>query len=155
MHNADLLHRIQQLEDQAALKRLVDTFSNLADQKDIDKQVLLFTEHATVESFVGDTLVSSLSGREQIGHAFAGYLGNFHTVYHHNGQQTVDIDGDQATGSSYCLVVLIGVEDGKNIKTSSGVFYSDRYVRRGGEWLIDTRVSRFAWQERSEMPAAA
>src|SRR5688572_16698408 len=43
------------------------------------------------------------------------------TVYHINGQQTVDLRGDAATGVSYCLVVLIGVENGKRIKNTSGV----------------------------------
>jgi hypothetical protein len=139
----------------AALKNLVDTFSNLADQKHVDKQILLFTEDATVESFFGEQMVSSLAGREQIGAAFAGYLGNFDTVYHHNGQQTVELQGDTATGVSYCLVVLIGMENAKRIKNTSGVYYHDHYVRRGGEWLIDKRVSHFTWQERSEMPPAA
>ena len=37
-----------QVEDQLALKRLVDTFSNLADVKDVDSQILLFTEDAEV-----------------------------------------------------------------------------------------------------------
>jgi hypothetical protein len=50
MTDTDLSHRIQTLEDRAALKALVDTFSNLADVKDIDRQVLLFTPDATVDS---------------------------------------------------------------------------------------------------------
>lgn len=45
-----LTERLQQLEDRAALKALVDTFSNLADTKSVDAQVLLFTEDATVDS---------------------------------------------------------------------------------------------------------
>ena len=36
------------VQDQLALKRLVDTFSNLADVKDVDSQILLFTEDAEV-----------------------------------------------------------------------------------------------------------
>jgi hypothetical protein len=50
----DLRVRLERMEDQAALKNLVDTFSNLADVKDVDRQVLLFTEDATVESRTGD-----------------------------------------------------------------------------------------------------
>lgn len=154
MQENDLMQRIRQLEDTAALKKLVDTFSNLADRKDIDQQILLFTENATVESYFGGQLVSSLAGREQIGAAFTGYLGNFDTVYHHNGQQTVEIGGDSATGVSYCLVVLIGMDNGKRIQNTSGVIYQDRYVRHDGGWLIDQRVSHFTWQERSELPSA-
>lgn len=149
--DGNLSQRIQQLEDKAALKHLVDTFSNLADQKDVQKQILLFTEDATVESMTDGKLSSSLKGREQIGKAFDAFLANFETVYHINGQQTVELRGDTATGVSYCLVVLIAVENGKRIKNTSGVYYNDEYVRRGNAWLIAKRVSHFTWRDREEM----
>ena len=40
------------------------------------------------------------------------FLAGFETVYHINGQQTVSIQGDKATGTAYCLVVLIGGQNG-------------------------------------------
>lgn len=155
MTENNLAQRIQQLEDRAALKDLVDVFSNLADQKDVQAQLPLFTEDATVESFMGGQLVSSLKGREQIGQGFSGYLALFDAVYHQNGQQTVEIQGDTAKGVSYCLVVLIGKENGKTYKNTSGVIYNDEYVRQGEKWLIAKRVSNFAWQQREELPQAA
>ncbi len=133
------------------MKHLVDTFSNLADQKDVQRQILLFTEDAAVESITDGKSSSVLKGREQIGKAFAAYLANFETVYHINGQQTVDLRGDTATGRSYCLVVLIAVENGKRIKHTSGVYYNDEYVRRGNAWFISKRVSHFTWRDREEM----
>ena len=48
-----------QIQDQLALKRLVDTFSNLADVKDVDAQVLLFTEDAEVVSKSGGQVFTS------------------------------------------------------------------------------------------------
>jgi ketosteroid isomerase-like protein len=155
MTDNNLAQRIQQLEDKAALKLLVDTFSNLADHKDVKAQLPLFTEDATVESYRGGKLVSSLKGREQIGQGFSAYLALFDSVYHHNGQQTVEIQGDKAKGVSYCLVVLIGKENGKTYKNTSGVIYNDEYVRQGHQWLIAKRVSNFAWQQREELPQAA
>lgn len=146
--------RLQQLEDRAAIKTLVDTFSNLADTKSVDAQVLLFTEDATVDSWSEGKLVSSLKGREQLGAAFSGYLSNFDTVYHMNGQQTVELDGNRATGVSYCLVVLIGSEGDKRFRNTAGVMYRDEYVRRDGRWLIAKRVSNFTWRDRTEVPAA-
>jgi hypothetical protein len=147
----DLGQRIQLLEDRAALKALVDTFSILADQKAVQKQTLLFTEDAVVESHSAGQRVSLLRGRQQIGDAFSAYLANFETVYHINGQQTVDVRGDRATGISYCLVILIGTENGRKIKNTAGVTYQDEYVRRGNTWLIAKRVSHFAWRDREEM----
>src|SRR5688572_33419877 len=99
--DGNLARRIALLEDRAALKALVDTFSILADQKDVQKQLLLFTEDATVESRTGATPGTPLRGRKQIGDAFSGFLANFQTVYHINGQQAVDLRGDRATGTSY------------------------------------------------------
>ena len=64
----------------------------------------------------------------------------------------MDLRGDTAAGVSYCLVVLIGVENGKRIKNTSGVYYNDEYVRRGNPWLISRRVSHFTWRDKEEMP---
>jgi ketosteroid isomerase-like protein len=152
--NADLEQRVRVLEDHAALKAVVDRFSNLADAKDVKSQSLLFTEDATVVSYLGGQQVSSLKGREQIGRAFGAYLANFDAVYHHNGQQTVEIRGDRATGVSYCYVVLVATKAGKSTATSSGVTYNDEYVRRDGSWLIAKRTSHFVWRDVSEVTAA-
>ena len=142
----DTTVRLRQLEDRAALKSLVDTFSNLADAKDVQGQLLLFTEDATVDSYVGGRLTSSLKGREQIGQTFSAFLAQFDTVYHQNGQQTVELSGDRAKGTAYSLVVLIGMANGKQVRTTSGVTYEDEYVRRDGRWLIAKRTSRFVWR---------
>ena len=136
-----------QVEDQLALKRLVDTFSNLADVKDVDAQVLLFTEDAEVISKSGEQVFTS-KGREEIGKAFSGFLALFDVVYHLNGQQTVDINGDTATGISYCFVTLIG--GGK--KNQSGVRYHDTYVKQDGRWLIKKRESDFMFTTIEDMP---
>jgi hypothetical protein len=147
----DINARITEIEDRIALKNLVDTFSVLADVKDIQKQVLLFTEDATVASIVQGKAGTPLIGRKQIGDAFTNYLNLFQTVYHINGQQTVTLNGDKASGISYCLVTLIGVENGKQMKTTSGVYYHDEYVKQNGHWLIATRTSTFAWQEKQPL----
>ncbi len=84
-------------------------------------------------------VVSSLKGRRQIGDTFAAFLGTFETVYHLNGQQTVTLHGDKATGTSYCFVTLIGMQEGKRMKTSIGAYYQDEFVRQNGRWLIAHR----------------
>ena len=142
---------ILNIQDRMALKHLVDTFSNLADTKDVDRQVLLFTENATVESYRGGTRTSKLTGREEIGTAFRNFLDLFDTVYHLNGQQTVEIDGNSATGTAYCLVVLIDEQDDRTVKTTHGVTYRDHYLKQGGEWLIARRKSYFEWSSTEEL----
>jgi ketosteroid isomerase-like protein len=139
------------IEDRLALKEVVDTFSNLADKKDVHAQVQLFTPDATSQTYVGGKLVSDLTGRDALEKAFGAFLANFTTVYHFNGQQVVKLDGDKATGTSYCMVTLIGDEGGKRMKTSIGVIYEDQFVREGGRWLMAKRRANFDWQEKREM----
>jgi len=155
MPHDDVSQRVQRLEDRAALKALVDTFSVLADRKDVQSQTLLFTEDATVDSYSGDQQTSSLKGRQQIGDAFSAFLANFETVYHMNGQQTVALQGDRATGTAYSTVVLIGKEGDRTIRNTAGVIYNDEYVRRGDRWLIAKRVSHFMWWDRQEVTQPA
>ena len=138
----------QNIEDKIALKELVDTFSNLADKKDTKAQVELFTPSASVVTFVGASEVSNLTGREKMEAAFAAFLKNFDTVYHFNGQHVATINGDSATGTLYCLVTLVGSENGKRMKTTIGVIYNDEYIRQGGRWMISKRTSNFTWQDK-------
>ena len=146
-----LEQRIQQLEDQAAIKRVVDIFANLADVKDVTSQMDLFTEDAIVETYFGDTLFAAMQGREQINTVFSGFIANFSALYHMNGQFTVEIDGDKASSTHYCLVVLLSEDaQGKAWKNFNGVIYQDEYVRRDGQWLIAKRVARFTWRDVSD-----
>ena len=120
---------MKKIEDQLALKNLVDTFSILADLKDTKAQMNLFTDDAEVISKAdGKTFKSK--GKKEIEKSFSDYLALFDIVYHLNGQQTVEINGDEATGTSYCFVVLIG----NGIKNQSGVRYKDTYVKKDGKW---------------------
>lgn len=83
--------------------------------------------------------------------AFANFLKDFDTVYHLNGQQVVNIDGDQASGTFYCLVTLIGNENGKRMRTTIGAYYQDSYVRAEDGWLVAKRIGNFKWQEKVEV----
>lgn len=143
--------RLSIIEDKMAIKNVVDVFSNLADTKEIDKQILLFTENGVVESYSNGKLSSSLKGRKQLKDAFSGFLSNFQIVYHQNGQQTIDLQGDKAIATSYCRVILIGEQEGKQIKTTLYTIYSDEFVKIDGLWLINLRKSNFVWRETEEV----
>lgn len=135
-----------ELTNRLELKELVDTFSILADTKDVAQQVLLFKEDALVTSRISGQPGNSYQGRQEIGKAFTNYLNLFHTVYHINGQQTVTFTDDKhATGIAYCQVVLIRDADGKEIQLTQGVRYHDSYEKIGSKWLIAKRESNFMW----------
>jgi hypothetical protein len=118
MEKNSIEQRLAAIEDKMAIKYVVDEFSNLADTKEIDKQVLLFTADGEVVSISQGQPVAPLKGREQLKQAFSGFLTNFHTVYHQNGQQTIDLQGDKAVATSYCRVILVGKQNDKQMKTT-------------------------------------
>nr|WP_320038900.1 nuclear transport factor 2 family protein [uncultured Bacteroides sp.] len=147
MNDKSLETKITELEDRLDLKKLVDTFSVLADQKDAKTQALLFTDDAEIKTYVGDNLIMTLNGRNQIEETFENYLNTLSFVYHINGQQTVDIKGDHATGISYCQVTLSSTVEGKNVMTMQGVYYNDEYKKVDGIWKISKRTSHFVWRD--------
>jgi len=152
METKTIEQSIATLEDKMAIKNVVDVFSNLADTKAIAEQVMLFTEDGVVESYSQGERSSLLKGREQLEQAFSGFLSNFHTVYHQNGQQTIDeLTENTAKATSYCQVILVGQQDGKQIKTTMYTIYKDEFVKQNGQWLIKNRQSNFMWREVEEM----
>ena len=136
--------------EKLAIKELVDTFSILADDKDAAGQTALFTEDAVVKSYLNGEVISELVGHDAIGKGFGDFLSLFDTVYHINGQQVVSVEGDTAHGISYCQVVLIGMMEGKKMRTMQGVRYQDQYVKENGQWRIAKRDSNFMWREVTE-----
>lgn len=152
METTTIEQRVAAIEDKMAIKEVVDIFSNLADTKEIDKQVLLFTEDGIVESYSNGAPSSALKGREQLAQVFSGFLANFHTVYHQNGQQTIDeLTENTAKATSYCRVILIGEQEGKQMKTTLYTIYNDEFVKQDGQWLIKHRRSNFMWREVEEI----
>jgi uncharacterized protein (TIGR02246 family) len=147
MDSKNIEQRIAAIEDKMAIKYVVDEFSNLADTKEIDKQVLLFTEDGVVVSISNGQPGAPLKGREQLKQAFSGFLTNFHTVYHQNGQQTINLQGNKAEAISHCRVILVGKQNEKEMKTTLYTIYKDSFVKENGKWLIKHRTSNFVHRE--------
>ncbi|AEV98813.1 hypothetical protein Niako_2472 [Niastella koreensis GR20-10] len=139
------------MADKAALKELIDEVAMLADKRDVHAQVQLFTENAISDTYAEGNLILGLKGRTAMEAAFTNFLKNIDTVYHFNGQQQFTINGDNATGTSYCMITLIGMENGKKMKTSIGAVYQDDYVYENNHWLIAKRTGDFQWQEKREV----
>ena len=151
MNNQSIENRLIAIEDRIAIKAVVDEFSNLADTKELDKQVMLFTEDGIVETISKGQSPIVLKGREQMKQAFSGFLSNFHTVYHQNGQQTIQLDESKAETVSYCRVILIGKQGDKEMKTTLYVMYKDSFVKIDGKWLIKHRTSNFIHREMEDI----
>lgn len=133
-----------QLTERQALKDLVDTFSNLADEFKIPEQMPLFTQDAVVKTHIGGQLVFEMQGHGQILKTFSDFTSQFGAMYHLNGQHTVSFDSErEASAILYCLVKLANERE---VQTHS-VRYLDNYVKQGDKWLICKRVAHFLISE--------
>ncbi len=140
---------IETLIEKQAIKELVDTFSNLADIKDVAAQGPLFTEDGHVTTYIGGELFADLKNRAEIVDVFTDFLANFKRVYHLNGQLTIHLLSDNcAEGINYCHVVLTEEKDGKEIVHNHYVRYNDTYVKEEGKWLIQRRIVNFMISDR-------
>ena len=90
-------------------------------------------------------------GREQLKQAFSGFLSNFHTVYHQNGQQTINLQGNKAEATSYCRVILVGKQGEKEMMTTMYTIYKDILAKENGKWHIKHRTSNFVHREVEEV----
>ena len=139
---------MNQLIERQALKDLVDTFSNLADEKRVAEQMALFTPDAQVNTYIGGKLFAEAKGREEIEQVFSSFLAQFHSVYHLNGQHTVTFRSEtEAEAINYCAVKLVGEQDGKQVLQDHSVRYQDTYVKQDGQWLISQRIANFMISE--------
>jgi hypothetical protein len=128
MEETSLIDRITAIEDKMAIKELVDAFSLVSDRKDNLAQASLFTENGMLISIMGGSTLT-FDGRKGIADGFAAILEPLETVYHHNGQLTITLNGDHATGYSYCLATLVGKVGDQTYVRTIGANYADEYVK--------------------------
>ncbi|RZJ78082.1 MAG: nuclear transport factor 2 family protein, partial [Flavobacterium sp.] len=127
------------LKTKEDLRNLIDDYAYLGDEKKISQVMDLFTPDLTYNVYMGGNLVSSVSGREDMEKNFNGHANEVKTYFTLNGQHTVKIDGETATGISFSQLKMIREVEGKDILTDYSVKYEDFYVNQNGKWLIKDR----------------
>lgn len=58
---------------------------------------------------------------------------------HFNGQSTITLDGDRATGESYCIAHHVFSTVGEPNIMLAYLRYLDAFVKQGGKWLFAER----------------
>ncbi len=134
--------------DRVAIRELIDAYAHDADRREIEKQVALFTPDAILENIHNepgkDKDTTVLRGRKDLAAGFA-TLKNFEMTMHFNGQSTIDIHGDTATGETYCLAHHIFMQNGQRTLMIIGIRYVDTMVRVNGNWLFAKRQLNYDW----------
>ena len=141
--------------DRLAIRELFDAYARCADRRDAEGQKSLFTEDTHFLVFMeGEETTPSqeLNGREALTPVFED-LNRYEATTHFNGQSTIDLDGDLATGESYCLAHHLFTEDDERKLFVASLRYLDTFVKRDGGWLFAERKLYVDWTEtRSSHP---
>ncbi|WP_217553489.1 nuclear transport factor 2 family protein [Streptomyces sp. GbtcB6] len=140
----------QEAADRLAIRELVDAYAHCADRRDAKGQMSLFTEDTRFLVFMDATAAQptqELHGRDSLAPVFDN-LNAYRTTTHFNGQSTVSLDGDRATGESYCLAHHLSVaDDGRRTLMIASIRYLDEFAKQDGEWLFAERRLLVDWTE--------
>jgi hypothetical protein len=74
-------------------------------------------------------------------------LNRYQATTHFNGQSTVTLDGDRATGESYCLAHHLFTENGDRKLMVASLRYLDTFLKSDGAWLFAERELYVDWTE--------
>jgi ketosteroid isomerase-like protein len=136
--------------DRLAIRELIDAYSYCADRRDAKGQMALFTEDTLFLVFMDATAAEptqELHGRESLAPVFDD-LNQYVATMHFNGQSTIVLDGDRATGESYCLAHhLTAGQDGQRTMMIASIRYLDELVKQDGQWLFAERRLMVNWTE--------
>jgi hypothetical protein len=140
----------QKAADRLAIRELIDAYAHCADRRDATGQMALFTADTRFLVFMDATAAEpteELHGRESLAPVFDN-LNSYAATMHFNGQSTVFLDGDRATGESYCLAHHLSVgENEQRTMMIASIRYLDEFVRQDGQWLFAERRLMVNWTE--------
>ncbi|MDX6256681.1 MAG: hypothetical protein QOJ11_3015 [Frankiales bacterium] len=136
--------------DRLAIRELVDAYAHCADRRDAEGQLALFTEDTHFVVYMdarGPEPTQELHGRQSLAPVFDA-LNAYAATMHFNGQSTIDLAGDRATGESYCLAHhLTEAEGGSRTLMVASIRYLDRMVKSDGAWLFAERRLMVNWTD--------
>src|ERR1700748_1157 len=140
----------EEAADRLALRELFDAYAHCADRRDAKGQMALFTEDTRFVVHMdarnpGPT--QDLHGREALAPVFDA-LNAYAATMHFNGQSTIELDGDRATGESYCLAHhLTAAQDASRTLMVAPIRYLDTFVKQDDAWLFAERRLMVNWTD--------
>ncbi|WP_327139799.1 nuclear transport factor 2 family protein [Nocardia sp. NBC_01327] len=140
----------QDAADRLAIRGLIDAYAHCADHRDAEGQLALFTPDTHFLVFMDSSSAEptqDLHGRDALVPVFDN-LNVYARTTHFNGQSSVALAGDHATGESYCLAHHLSFdEDGGRSLMIASIRYIDQFVKNDGEWLFAERRLMVDWTE--------
>jgi hypothetical protein len=135
--------------DRLALRELFDAYAHCADRRDAEGQKALFTDDTRFAVYMdgeGTEPTYVLQGREALTPVFDD-LNRYEVTTHFNGQSTVTIDGNSATGESYTIAHHVYTENGARKIMVASLRYLDTFAKTEGHWYFAERRLILDWSE--------
>lgn len=135
--------------DRLAIRELFDAYAHCADRRDAEGQKALFVEDSRFVVYLageGSEASYALDGREALTPVFAD-LNQYEATTHFNGQSTVALNGDTATGESYTLAHHLFRADGERRIMIASLRYLDTFAKLDGAWYFAERNLIVDWTE--------
>ena len=132
MNDADLLHRLSDIE---SIKQLKARYFRLMDQKKWDEWAMVFAENAHLVVPEGGV---DERGRAAVVASVSGVLEGVRTA-HHGHMPEIEITGADTARGTWAMFDYVEFPPGANgerFGLQGYGHYTEEYVREGGEWRI-------------------
>jgi len=139
----------QEAADRLEIRELVDAYAHCADRRDAKGQISLFTKDTHFVVFMdakSEKPSMELNRREDLAPVF-GELNKYEATTHFMGQSTVVLNGDRATGETYCIAHHVSASEGKRTLYIASIRYYDVFAKVEGKWLFAERKLMVDWTD--------
>jgi hypothetical protein len=136
---------------------LFGAYAHCADRRDAEGQKALFTVDTRFAVYMdgpGTDPSYVLEGREALSPVFDD-LNRYQATMHLNGQSTVTIDGDRATGESYTIAHHVSAEAGNRQIMVAWLRYLDVFSKIDKSWYFAERALILEWSETRALNTSA
>jgi hypothetical protein len=140
---------LEEAADRLAIREVFDEYAHCADTRDAEGQKALFTTDTRFSVFMdgpGTDPSYTLEGREALSPVFDD-LNQYEVTMHFNGQSTLTMDGDSATGDGYAIAHHVFTEAGTRQMMVAWLRYLDTFVKLNEKWYIADRQIILQWSE--------
>ena len=145
---------IDELLTRTALRQLVERYAQAADTRNYEAFRELFVSEGAIHIHHGNPAETrpeySLESLEVIVKAMSG-LEEYEKTQHHVTNHLVTLDGERATGQTYCTAHHIYRKDGAPWNLTMAIRYSDRYVCEKGRWWFEERRLGVDWERHESL----
>ena len=135
--------------DRLEIRELVDAYAHCADRRDAKGQISLFTKDTHFVVFMdarSEKPSMELNRREELAPVFD-ELNKYEATTHFIGQSTVVLNGDRATGETYCIAHHVSASEGKRTLFIASIRYYDVFAKVEGKWLFAERKLMVDWTD--------